>query len=419
MKIEKLNLSEITPYINNAKEHPQEQIDQIKGSIKEFGFNDPIAVDENNVIIEGHGRYIALQQLEAEEVEVIRLDHLSEIQKKQYIIAHNKLTMNTGFNLEKLKLELKEIEINEKDLSLTGFEIEELKDLNIGSLEVEIDEFKEDEPPEVDLEKEPYSKLGDLYMLGSHRLLCGDSTKVEDVTKVMLTDKADLVFTDPPWNVNYGGARENNPQGYKQRTILNDFMPTEDFKKFMLDVFSRMAEFSKKGCPTYVVMSPQEWGNMMLTLTQNNYHWSSTIIWNKDSLVLSRKDYHTRYEPIWYGWLEGAPRLHPLEDRKQCDVWDIPRPKKSELHPTTKPIEVPGRAIMNSSKKGDVVLDLFGGSGSTMMACDQLERKNRSLELDPRYVDVIVKRYINLGKEDVILIRDGKEISYSEIISNL
>lgn len=419
MKIEKLKLSEITPYINNAKEHPQEQIDQIKGSIKEFGFNDPIAVDENNVIIEGHGRYIALQQLGAEEVEVIRLDHLSEIQKKQYIIAHNKLTMNTGFNLEKLKLELKEIEINEKDLSLTGFEIEELKDLSIGSLEVEIDEFKEDEPPEVDLEKEPYSKLGDLYMLGSHRLLCGDSTKVEDVTKVMLTDKADLVFTDPPWNVNYGGARENNPQGYKQRTILNDFMPTEDFKKFMFDAFSRMAEFSKKGCPTYVVMSPQEWGNMMLTLTQNNYHWSSTIIWNKDSLVLSRKDYHTRYEPIWYGWLEGAPRLHPLEDRKQCDVWEIPRPKKSELHPTTKPVEVPGRAIMNSSKKGDVVLDLFGGSGSTMMACDQLERKNRSLELDPRYVDVIVKRYINLGKEDVILIRDGKEISYSEIISNL
>lgn len=419
MKIEKLKLSEITPYINNAKEHPQEQIDQIKGSIKEFGFNDPIAIDENNVIIEGHGRYIALQQLGAEEVEVIRLDHLSEIQKKQYIIAHNKLTMNTGFNLEKLKLELKEIEINEKDLSLTGFEIEELKDLNIGSLEVEIDEFKEDEPPEVDLEKEPYSKLGDLYMLGSHRLLCGDSTKVEDVTKVMLTDKADLVFTDPPWNVNYGGVKEDNPQGYKPRTILNDFMGTEDFKKFMFDAFSRMAEFSKKGCPTYVVMSAQEWGNMMLTLAQNNYHWSSTIIWNKDSLVLSRKDYHTKYEPIWYGWLEGAPRLHPLEDRKQCDVWDIPRPKKSELHPTTKPVEVPGRAIMNSSKKGDVVLDLFGGSGSTMMACDQLERKNRSLELDPRYVDVIVKRYINLGKEDVILIRDGKEISYSEIISNL
>lgn len=419
MKIEKLKLSEITPYINNAKEHPQEQIDQIKGSIKEFGFNDPIAIDENNVIIEGHGRYIALQQLGVEEVEVIRLDHLSEIQKKQYIIAHNKLTMNTGFNLEKLKLELKEIEINEKDLSLTGFEIEELKDLNIGSLEVEIDEFKEDEPPEVDLEKEPYSKLGDLYMLGSHRLLCGDSTKVEDVTKVMLTDKADLVFTDPPWNVNYGGVKEDNPQGYKPRTILNDFMGTEDFKKFMFDAFSRMAEFSKKGCPTYVVMSAQEWGNMMLTLAQNNYHWSSTIIWNKDSLVLSRKDYHTKYEPIWYGWLEGAPRLHPLEDRKQCDVWDIPRPKKSELHPTTKPVEVPGRAIMNSSKKGDVVLDLFGGSGSTMMACDQLERKNRSLELDPRYVDVIVKRYINLGKEDVILIRDGKEISYSEIISNL
>lgn len=419
MKIEKLKLSEITPYINNAKEHPQEQIDQIKGSIKEFGFNDPIAVDENNVIIEGHGRYIALQQLGVEEVEVIRLDHLSEIQKKQYIIAHNKLTMNTGFNLEKLKLELKEIKINKKDLSLTGFEIEELKDLNIESLEVEIDEFKEDEPPEVDLEKEPYSKLGDLYMLGSRRLLCGDSTKVEDVTKVMLTDKADLVFTDPPWNVNYGSVNKDNIQGYKPRKILNDCMKEKEFYEFMTNIFSRMNEFSKKGCPTYVVMSPHEWGNVMQALAENSYHWSSTIIWNKDSLVISRKDYHPKYEPIWYGWLEGAPRLQPLEDRKQCDVWDIPRPKKSELHPMTKPVEVPGRAIMNSSKKGDIVLDLFGGSGSTMMACDQLERKNRSLELDPRYVDVIVKRYINLGKEDVILIRDGKEISYSEIIENL
>lgn len=419
MKIEKIKLIEITPYINNAKEHPQEQIDQIKASIKAFGFNDPIAIDENNVIIEGHGRYIALQQLNYEEVEVIKLTHLTEAQKRQYIIAHNKLTMNTGFNLDKLKLELQAIDIESEDLLLTGFELKELEELDLKSLEIEIGEIQEDEPPEVDLEKEPFSKLGDIYLLGKHRLLCGDSTKVRDLTNLMLTDKADLVFTDPPWNVNYGGVREDNPQGYKQRTILNDYMPKEEFKKFMFEAFSRMAEFSKKGCPTYVVMSAQEWGNLMLALAENSYHWSSTIIWNKDSLVLSRKDYHTKYEPIWYGWLEGAPRLHPVTDRKQCDVWDIPRPKKSELHPTTKPIEVPGRAIANSSKKGDVVLDLFGGSGSTLMACEQLDRKNRSMELDPRYVDVIVKRYINSGKEDVTLIRDGKEISFLDIVSNL
>ena len=205
-----------------------------------------------------------------------------------------------------------------------------------------------------------------------------------------------MVFTDPPWNVNYGAVSEDNAQGYKPRTILNDFMGTQDFKEFMYNAFYCMNKVSKQGCMTYVVMSAQEWGNMMLTLAENNYHWSSTIIWNKDRLVLSRKDYHTKYEPIWYGWKEGESRLCPLADRKQSDVWDIERPSKSDEHPTMKPVELVAKAINNSSKKGNIVLDLFGGSGSTLIACEQLNRKCYMMELDPHYVDVIIKRWENI-----------------------
>ena len=202
----------------------------------------------------------------------------------------------------------------------------------------------------------------------------------------------DIVFTDPPWNVDYGGTP--NPK-YRDREdkILNDNMETEDFKEFMEAVFANMNRASKDGCMTYVVMSGQEWGNLMLAMKEAGYHWSSTIIWNKNSLVISRKDYHTKYEPIWYGWKDGAPRICPLDDRKQCDVWDVDRPTVSAEHPTMKPIALITRALQNSSKKGATVLDLFGGSGSTIIACEQTDRVCYTMELDPRYVDVIIDRW--------------------------
>lgn len=236
-----------------------------------------------------------------------------------------------------------------------------------------------------------------------HRLLCGDSTKSEDVQRLMDGQLADLVWTDPPWNVNYGAVEKDNAQGYKPRTILNDFMGTEDFKAFMMSVFSCMNAASKEGCMTYVVMSGQEWGNLMLTLAANDYHWSSTIIWNKDRLVLSRKDYHTKYEPLWYGWKEGQSRVCPLEDRKQSDVWDIPRPSTSELHPTTKPVELVERAILNSSRRGNTVLDLFVGSGTTLIACEKTGRICYGMELDPIYCDVIVQRWEEFTGKKAIL----------------
>lgn len=235
-------------------------------------------------------------------------------------------------------------------------------------------------------------KVGDMFKLDDSYLLCGDSTNYDSVARLLNGTQCDLCFTDPPWNVNYG-AVEHPTYKTKDRTILNDSMPTEDFKDFMLKSFKTMNSALKEGAAVYVVMSAQEWGNCMLTLAANDFHWSSTIIWKKSSLVLSRKDYHTQYEPIYYGWKNGAPRLYPLEDRKQSDVWDVDKVSRSELHPTMKPIELVARAIMNSSKFGDVGLDLFGGSGSTLIACEQTKRKCYMMELDPKYCSVIVERW--------------------------
>ena len=282
---------------------------------------------------------------------------------------------------------------------LTGFD----KDLII-----EPDE-KDDEVPEVP--EEPQSKLGDLYELGGHRLLCGDSAKVDDLEKLMNGHKADMVFTDPPWNVNYGDTQKDNAQGYKPRTIMNDNMG-DDFIPFLMDVFAMTSAYSKGGSPTYVVMSAQEWGGMMKVMRDNGYHWSSTIIWKKDRLVMSRKDYHTQYEPIWYGWKDGT-RLKPVEDRKQSDVWEVKRPSDSPLHPTTKPVELVERAIINSSKNEDIILEQFCGSGSTLIASQKTGRVCYGMELDPKYVDVIVQRYVDYtGNEEII--KNGETIIWKK-----
>ena len=247
--------------------------------------------------------------------------------------------------------------------------------------------------------------------------MCGDSTK-EDVSILMDGAKADMIFTDPPWNVNYG-AQQNHPS-WKPRTIKNDSMSTEDFKDFLSGAFTNMSNHSKDGAMAYVVMSAQEWANVMLTMFEADFHWSSTIIWNKDRMVLSRKDYHTKYEPIWYGWKNGEARLHPLLDRKQTDVWDFDRPHRSDLHPTMKPIPLVAKAIINSSKYDNIVLDLFGGSGTTLIAAEQTDRCCYMMELDEKYADVIVNRYYAQSQdENIKLIRNGKEYTYDEIMGEL
>lgn len=410
MEIQEFGIDEIKPYEKNPRKN-EDSVKFVANSIKEFGFNVPIVIDADNVIVAGHTRWKAAKQLGLEKVPCIKKDDLTPAQIKAFRLADNKVG-----------------EFSQWDMNLLGDELKDLGDVfDMGDFGF-FDPIEDDAPtgddddfdPDEEAEKieDPVTQPGDIWLIGRHRLMCGDSTDVDAVEKMMDGVKARMVFTDPPWNVAYGtNVDKGNAQGYKVRTILNDSMTTEQFHDFMNGIFASMKIASEPGCPTYVVMSAQEWGNLMLSLKDNGYHWSSTIIWAKYTLVLSRKDYHTQYEPIWYGWEDSASRLKNVEDRKQSDLWQIPRPKKSELHPTTKPVELVERAINNSSNPGDVVLDLFGGSGTTIIACEQTGRIGRSMELDPKYADVIVKRFVNLkGADSVFLLKpDGEKVPYSEI----
>ena len=392
-RIVMLPVSEVRPYERNPRKNA-DAVKYVKASIEKFGFKVPIIIDSNRVIICGHTRLLAAKSLGMAEVPCIFADDLTEEQVKAYRLADNKVAEFAEWDMDLLGGELDDIMAAcDIDMTAFGFDLSETE---------EEKEIVEDEIPE---EVEPVCKLGEIWQLGEHRLMCGDSTSVEDVAELMDGVKARMVFTDPPWNVDYGkNLNKGNVQGYKVRSILNDSMSTEQFHDFMNGIFASMKTVSEPGCPTYVVMSAQEWGNLMLSLKDNGYHWSSTVIWAKDSLVLSRKDYHTQYEPIWYGWEGSAGRLKEVKDRKQSDLWQIPRPKKSDLHPTTKPGELVGRAIKNSSNGGDIVLDLFGGSGSTLIAAEQLNRKARLMELDSHYCDVIIARWENFtgGKAELV-----------------
>lgn len=401
-KYEYVNIEKLKPYTKNARTHSNNQIEKIRASIREFGFVNPVLIDGDFNIIAGHGRVDAAKAEGIKQVPCLFIEDMTEAQKRAYIIADNRLALDAGWDNEILKIELQELRGFDFDISLTGFDMDEINILLDESADIEEDDF--DIEKALEGSEEPFTKRGDLWEIGKHRLFCGDSTEENDVATLMGDRKADMVFTDPPWNVNYGAVNDDNAQGYRPRTILNDFMGTEDFKAFMSKAFSNMNTASKEGCMPYVVMSAQEWGNVMLTLAGNAYHWSSTLIWNKDRLVLARKDYHTKYEPIWYGWKEGAARLRPLDDRKQSDVWDFERPSRSDEHPTMKPVALVDRAIRNSSKAKDVVLDLFGGSGTTMIAAERANRICYMMELDPKYCDVIIKRWETLTGQKAVLI---------------
>lgn len=418
MNIQTINIDELIPAVYNPRKDlsaSDPEYQKIRTSITTFGYVDPIIVNRDYTIIGGHQRIKVLRDLGYTEVDCVVVD-LDKEHEKSLNIALNKISGE--WDIELLKTLMAELDVLGWDMELTGFDLDEVEKLLAGF------DGKEAQEDDFDIEKalegseEPFTKRGDLWEIGKHRLFCGDSTEENDVATLMGDRKADMVFTDPPWNVNYGAVNDDNAQGYRPRTILNDFMGTEDFKAFMSKAFSNMNTASKEGCMTYVVMSAQEWGNMMLTLAENAYHWSSTLIWNKDRLVLSRKDYHTKYEPIWYGWKEGVGRLHPLDDRKQSDVWDIERPSRSDEHPTMKPVALVDRAIRNSSKAKDMVLDLFGGSGTTIIAAEGANRICYMMELDPKYCDVIVKRYMeSFGEEGVYCLREGEYIPWNTLFT--
>jgi len=411
-RFEKVDINKLVPYSRNSRKHSPAQISQIRASLREFGFLSPVLIDANFNLIAGHGRVEAARLEGFTEVPAVFAEHLTDAQRKAFVIVDNQLALNASWDEELLALNLSELKDLDFDLTLTGFDPKEIEALFAAANP----EIAEDDFDVGAAAKEPViAQLGDVWKLGRHTLMCGDSTVPEDVNKLMGGVKARCVFVDPPWNVDYGSDQKH--PSWKPRTIMNDKMSTEQFGAFLLAAFKCMAAVSEPGCMTYCVMSAQEWGNAMITLYESGYHWSSTIIWAKDSLVLSRKDYHTQYEPIWYGWLEGK-RLCPLKDRKQSDLWQIPRPKKSELHPTTKPLALVAKALENSSYPADIVLDSFGGSGSTLLAAEQTGRVCYMMELDPKYASVILRRYASfMGNDgiDITVERDGATIGYQEV----
>ena len=402
MNITDVKIDDITPYHDNPRVNT-DAINVVKKSLSEFGFQQPLVLDKNNIIIVGHTRFAAAKELGFTDVPCFIADNLSEDKIKAYRIMDNKSAEYASWNYGLLTKEITDLLESDYDLEYTGFTDAELEDMGFDmNLEAFVEEpqSEEDVIPEM-TEDPPISKLGDVWILGNHRLVCGDSTSIDDVEKLMNKERADMIFTDPPWNVNYG---EDTAGGkYKDRKILNDHMEENEWADFVYGFCSSLKIASKGGCMTYLVMSAQEWAVVDKTLRDSGFHWSSTIIWAKDALVISRKDYHTQYEPIWYGWNADETRLSPLLDRKQSDVWQVARPRVSKLHPTTKPIELVERAINNSTQRTNLVLDLFLGSGSTLIAAEKTGRKCYGMELDPKYADVIVERWQNYTGKNAVL----------------
>lgn len=386
LKIVKINIEDLKPYKNNAKIHTQEQIEQIKKSIKEFGMNDPIAVwGKDNIIVEGHGRLEALKQLGYTEVDCIRLDHLTDEERKAYTLAHNKLTMNTDFDFDILYDELASIE--DIDMSDFGFDL----DFEDEEKEVVEDEFDVD----ANIPEEPKAKYGDIYQLGKHRLMCGDSTKEEDVKKLCNNNLVDLFLTDPPYNVDYTGKTADALK------INNDKMKDNEFRIFLKEAFKNADKVMKPGACFYIWHADSEGYNFRGACFDIGWKVRQCLIWRKNSLVIGRQDYQWQHEPCLYGWKEGASHLW-ASDRKQTTILDFDRPTRSAEHPTMKPIKLFEYQIKNNTKGNDIVLDLFMGSGTTIMACEQSNRIAYGMELDPKYVDVIIKRWEDFTGEKAI-----------------
>lgn len=397
LKIVIKNIDELKVYENNPRKNDQ-AVDAVANSIKEFGFKVPVIITKDNVIIAGHTRIKACKKLGISDVPCIIADDLSEDQIRAFRLADNRASELADWDLDKLKVEFDNIEL---DLDLFGFEELEKK---LGD-DPEDDNFDESEV----LTDNPYSQKGDIFELNEHRLMCGDSTDAE-VVKTLTNGKiVDMIFTDPPYNVDYEGST-----GMK---IQNDKQKDSDFLTFLSKAFTNMADQLKAGGVVYCCHADTEGLNFRTAFKGAGLKLSECLVWVKNSLVLGRQDYHWRHEPILYGWKEGESHYF-AEDRTQDTVWEYNKPKANDLHPTMKPIPLVARAINNSSRKGEVVLDLFGGSGTTLIACEELKRKSLIMELDERYVDVIVKRYCRLKNslDGCFLIRDGSKIPLSTIL---
>ena len=399
-KLEHWPIERLLPYIRNARTHSEEQIAQIAASIAEFGFTAPILAGSDGVIVAGHGRLAAARKLGLATVPVVVLEHLTPTQRRALVIADNKIAENAGWDDELLRLELAELQEAVFDLALTGFDADELLEIMAGEETTTEGNTDEDAAPEVPVI--PVSKPGDVWIMGGHRLLCGDSTDAASFALLMAGEKASMVFTDPPYGVNYANSAKDKLRG-TNRPILNDNLGA-DFEPFLKAALTPMLAHCQGAI--YIAMSSSELDTLQSAFRAAGGKWSTFIIWAKNTFTLGRSDYQRQYEPILYGWPEGATR-HWCGDRDQGDVWHFNKPRVNDLHPTMKPVELVERAIRNSSRPGDAVLDPFGGSGTTLIAAEKSGRQARLIELDPKYVDVIVRRWQEYTGAQAVREADG------------
>jgi DNA modification methylase len=395
-------VSALVPYAKNARTHSDEQVSQIARSIEEFGWTNPILVDLNNVIIAGHARLLAAKKLKMLEVPVIVLGPLTDSQRRALVIADNQLALGAGWDEEMLRVELKMLEAEDYDLDLIGFGESELAELlaNDGDYAGHADEDAVPEAPEIAI-----SVPGDLWILGDHRVYCGDATQMESIEKVMGSGLADMVFCDPPYGVAYGSSAPTKRER-ERRKIANDDLGDVAFGEFLRKACINLLSVTKGA--VYISMSSSELHTLQKAFTAAGGHWSTFVIWAKDRFTLGRSDYQRQYEPLLYGWLEGSDHFW-CGARDQGDIWFVNKPRANVLHPTQKPVELVERAIKNSSKSRDTVLDPFGGSGTTLIVCEKNGRQARLVELEPRYVDVVVRRWEQYTERKAALAESGRE----------
>lgn len=393
LQIENWPIDRLIPYARNARTHTPEQVSQIAGSMKAFGFNNPILADAAGAIIAGHGRVLAARMLNLTQVPVIILGHLTDNQKRAFMLADNKLALNAGWDAEMLKLELQALSDEAFDLDLIGFGEDELKEIlaeNQASL-VDADAVPEPQGATV-------SSPGDIWVLGEHQLLCGDGTSTAELDQLLGGRQCDLVFTDLPYNVNYQGKNAH------RLTLINDNLGAA-FGDFLASACRSTLAVSKG--PIYICMSSSELHRLHVAFSECGGHWSTYIMWVKSTFTLGRSDYQRQYEPILYGWREGGKHFW-CGARNQSDVWFIDKPVANDLHPTMKPVALIERALENSSRPGDLVLDPFAGSGSTLIACERTGRQARLVEIDPQYVDVVVRRWQDYAGRAAHRQQDGR-----------
>ena len=403
-------LGKLVPYINNARTHSPEQLTKLRSSLREFGFINPVIIDRDYNIIAGHGRVLAAKEEGIMEVPCVFVDYLTEAQKKAYILADNRMALDAGWDEELLRIEIESLQGEDFDVSLTGFEEQELADL----FAIEGDKAAKDDDFDLSaaLEKASFVERGDLWIVGRHRLLCGDATRTEDVERLMDGKKANLVVTDPPYGVSFKSS--------DGLTIQNDSMKDEEFYTFLLTAFQCMAEHLENGGSAYVFHADTEGLNFRKAFIDVGFHLAGVCIWVKNSLVLGRSDYQWQHEPVLFGWKKGGKHSW-YSDRRQTTIWNYDKPKRNKNHPTSKPLDLLGYPICNSSQENAIILDTFGGSGSTLMACEQLNRICHMMELDEKYASVILRRYVeDTGdKENVYVIRGDEQIPYSALVKEV